>query len=183
MLILFIMLVFGVIGGVVASNKGRSVAGWALLCALFPLIALIILVILPSGKSDAQLSLNGQGALPAGNQQALAARWENLSRYDPEIRGAVERLAPLGDMALAAFRRIFSDVGDKAAIPHIVEEIERGNPEAHLRMAGFQLVERLQGIPIYQDESRNYHVANIVTELLANARGMAKMTAQKSRHG
>ena len=42
------MLVGALIAGLVASNKGRSAAAWGLFGAFFPLIALIIVVCLPS---------------------------------------------------------------------------------------------------------------------------------------
>lgn len=43
MVIIVIMLVFAAIGGFWASAKGLSVALWAIVCGLFPLIGLIIL--------------------------------------------------------------------------------------------------------------------------------------------
>lgn len=47
-----VFLVFAVIGavgaGAIAGRKGRSVAGWAILGALFPLIAIIIVAALPA---------------------------------------------------------------------------------------------------------------------------------------
>lgn len=45
-------LIFAFVGAILcallASSRGRSVAGWAILGALFPLIALLILALLPS---------------------------------------------------------------------------------------------------------------------------------------
>ena len=40
--IFLIVLVPGVIGGILAANRGRMVAGWCLLCALFPPLLLLI---------------------------------------------------------------------------------------------------------------------------------------------
>jgi hypothetical protein len=47
-IIITIMLVGALASGLVASNKGRSAGAWALFGAFFPLIALIIVVCLPS---------------------------------------------------------------------------------------------------------------------------------------
>ncbi len=42
MLILVIMLVGGILGGIVASNKGRYIFLWTLLCGIMPLCLLIL---------------------------------------------------------------------------------------------------------------------------------------------
>jgi hypothetical protein len=47
-IIITIMLVGALVAGLVASNKGRSAGAWAVFGALFPLIALIIVVCLPA---------------------------------------------------------------------------------------------------------------------------------------
>lgn len=47
MLILIIALIFGVVGAVIASGRGRNAFGWFILCFLFPLIGLILLLLLP----------------------------------------------------------------------------------------------------------------------------------------
>jgi len=40
--VFLIMMVPGVIGGVFAYNRGRSVIGWCVICALFPVFLLVI---------------------------------------------------------------------------------------------------------------------------------------------
>jgi hypothetical protein len=47
-ILITVMLVGALVAGLVASNKGRSAAAWGLFGAFFPLIALIIVVCLPS---------------------------------------------------------------------------------------------------------------------------------------
>lgn len=47
MLVIVMMIIFGVLGAAIASGKNRNVLGWGLLCALFPLIALLILLCMP----------------------------------------------------------------------------------------------------------------------------------------
>lgn len=50
--LVFIALIFGVVCALIANSKGRSAFGWLLLGTLFSLIALIVLVLLPSLKTD-----------------------------------------------------------------------------------------------------------------------------------
>jgi hypothetical protein len=40
--VFLIVVVSGVVGGVMAANRGRKVAGWCLLCALFPPLLLYL---------------------------------------------------------------------------------------------------------------------------------------------
>ena len=42
MLILLVPIIFGVVGGVLATNRGRSPVLWSILCALFPICILIV---------------------------------------------------------------------------------------------------------------------------------------------
>lgn len=46
---LLIPIVAAIIGGILASNKNRSVVGWTILCLLFPICILILLVLRPAG--------------------------------------------------------------------------------------------------------------------------------------
>lgn len=50
--ILTIWLICGVVSAVIASNKGRNVAGWFALGMLFGLIAIIIVAAIPSLTVD-----------------------------------------------------------------------------------------------------------------------------------
>lgn len=42
-----LQLIAGVIGGLIASRKGRNMLFWALLCFLFPLLTIVIAVLPP----------------------------------------------------------------------------------------------------------------------------------------
>lgn len=48
-----IMLIGAILNGLLASSRGRSVPGWALFGAFFPLISLLILVLLKDLKAEA----------------------------------------------------------------------------------------------------------------------------------
>ena len=45
MIFIIIMIVAGILGGIIASNKGRSVVGWAIGSALLPIVLLILLAL------------------------------------------------------------------------------------------------------------------------------------------
>ena len=45
--LMFLWLFFGIATAIVASNKGRSVGGWAVLGLLFGVFALIIVALVP----------------------------------------------------------------------------------------------------------------------------------------
>lgn len=49
-----IMMIGAILNGLLASARGRSVAGWALFGAFFPLISLLILVLLKNLKAEAE---------------------------------------------------------------------------------------------------------------------------------
>lgn len=48
-----IMLLGAILNGMLAQSRGRNTPGWALLGAFFPLISLLILVLLPNLKEQA----------------------------------------------------------------------------------------------------------------------------------
>ncbi|MFG1319860.1 zinc ribbon domain-containing protein [Xanthobacter autotrophicus] len=50
--IIAIMLIGAILNGLLASSRGRSVPGWAVFGALFPLISLLILVLLRDLKAE-----------------------------------------------------------------------------------------------------------------------------------
>jgi len=42
MLIFLVPIIFGIVGGVMAANRGRNFVFWALLSALFPIFVLVV---------------------------------------------------------------------------------------------------------------------------------------------
>lgn len=51
--VFIVIITCGIAGGVMAGNRGRSIAAWCILCALFPPLLLLIAflkAIPPSGK-------------------------------------------------------------------------------------------------------------------------------------
>ena len=50
----FVMILGAVVSGAIASGKNRSVAGWALLGALMPLIAAVIVGAIPAEPAPPQ---------------------------------------------------------------------------------------------------------------------------------
>ena len=45
MTFIIVMIVAGILGGIIASSKGRSVVGWAIGSALLPIVLLILLAL------------------------------------------------------------------------------------------------------------------------------------------
>jgi hypothetical protein len=170
MIFIIIPIVFGLIGAAVASGKGRSPIAWFVICAVLPLVGLIILAY--------QSSENGTPPAPFVRSD-FDERWENMAKFDPEVRAAIGRLQPLGDLALDAFRIVFSDVRDKAAIPSIVGEIENASIEERLKMVGLTHVETSSGIPIFKHRNGNYVVGHVTSQSLEVARGVAERTAKE----
>ncbi|MFG1267657.1 zinc ribbon domain-containing protein [Xanthobacter sp. DSM 14520] len=50
--IIAIMLIGAILNGLLASSRGRSVPGWALFGAFFPLISLLVLVLIRNLKAE-----------------------------------------------------------------------------------------------------------------------------------
>jgi len=75
--ILLIWLVIAIVGGIIASNKGRSAFGWFVLCLILPILIIIILV-LPSLKAQAASTINTEATpQPAAEPPAKS------TIYDP----------------------------------------------------------------------------------------------------
>lgn len=50
--IFIVVIICGIAGGVMAGNRGRSIAAWCILCALFPPLLLLIAFLKPLPPSD-----------------------------------------------------------------------------------------------------------------------------------
>lgn len=171
MILLIVAIVFGAIGAAVASGKGRNPFLWFIICALVPLIGLLILACLSNQKVATE-------ALPAARTD-LDERWDNLAKFDPDIRAAVGRLEPFGLVAVSAFKVIYSDVQDKASIPSIVAEIESATTTDRAKMAKLTFVEMSCGLPIFQNLDRTYLVGEEIAPSLSAARGLAGQAERK----
>lgn len=42
LIFLVLFVVPGILGGILAANRGRNVVGWAIICAIFPIFLLVI---------------------------------------------------------------------------------------------------------------------------------------------
>lgn len=52
--VFLIVIIPGVVGGIMAANRGRKVVGWCLLCALFPPLLLYIYFARPLREVEGQ---------------------------------------------------------------------------------------------------------------------------------
>lgn len=117
MFILLIAIVSGLIGGFIANSKGKNVFLWFILCALFPLVGLVVLLLLKGNQAAPQ------AALPASSYDA--ARWSALLAYDPDLKAAADRVTPYGQSAVDRLARDFLALNDKGYLDRIVGEITR----------------------------------------------------------
>ena len=117
MFILLIALVSGLIGGFIANSKGKHVFLWFILCALFPLVGLIVLLLSKSNLQPPQAALATSGYDDA--------RWSALLAYDPDLKAAADRVAPYGQACVDRLARDFLALNDKSYLDRIVDEITR----------------------------------------------------------
>jgi hypothetical protein len=92
MMVLFVMLVGGLVSCVIAAAKNRSGLGWFLIGALFPLLGLILVLVLPKNTpiDDMAVPEPEPGPWQLQQQQLSAARATQNQALD-----ALARLAEL----------------------------------------------------------------------------------------
>lgn len=76
-----VMLIGAILNGLLASARGRSVPGWALFGAFFPLISLLILVLLKNLKAEAD---DRAAAVNAEYMRSVAERRASLQAQQME---------------------------------------------------------------------------------------------------
>lgn len=157
LLAICIPVVSGIIGARIASGRNRSALGWFLICFFLPLLGHILLAVLPAEASApavmAQAPVQNQRQRIAhdtivppvpvvahdhARHQLLttlppvgpAERWRYLVEYDPLLRDAAERLAPLGTAAVDELRDAFFALQDRNLVPSMVARIS----ERHARL-------------------------------------------------
>lgn len=150
MIILVIALLFGLIGGFMANAKGKNVFLWFALCALFPLIGILILLFSKddSAPTPAPVYVPAQqpGALPAPPYDV--ARWNALVEYDPELKEAAARLAVYGQAYVDKLATDFLTLNDRSYLPTIVAKTQK--------LAKAELA-RGQNAPDYDVSSWSYY--------------------------
>lgn len=164
LLLLAVGVLCAVVGYRLATARRRNAVLWAFACFVFP-PALGILFITPRAIAASEA------------YKALDARWDSLTRYDPDIRAAAERLGPLGAEAVERFKRLYAEQPDKGAIPLIVADIE-GTWANRVDM-GLRRQEMHKGVEILIDPSGLFHVEGRTTRDLATARVLATGAARR----
>jgi hypothetical protein len=110
MVIVVVMLVFGAIGGFWASSKSLNPWLWALLCACFPVIGLIILAF----QRPALLPVTGGMGTD---------RWSALVEVDAEIAAAAREARSLGHGYEDMLAQKYLALNDKSYLPNLLETI------------------------------------------------------------
>lgn len=163
-LLLAVCVLCAVVGYRLATARRRNAVLWAFACFVFP-PALGILFITPRAIADSEAF------------KALDARWDSLTRYDPDVRAVVERIGPLGPEAVDRFKRLYAEQQDKGAIPLIVADIEAA--WANRADQGLRPHETHKGVEILIDPTGLFHVEGRTTRDLATARVMATGAARR----
>ncbi len=131
--IVIIMVVFGTIGAIMAANRNRSAFGWFIVCALFPLLGIIILAAVGKAQSDGIRVIyreHHDDARYLPEAEPIRSRpeydldkWNALAEFDPDIRAACEKLKPYGASATKRFASAYMALGDKTMIASMVDRI------------------------------------------------------------
>lgn len=101
---------FAIMGGVMASNRNRSVIGWALVCFLLDLIGVVILAV--AGDANAG---------PQAEKAANFKKWKTLTEVDPDIAAAAARASAIGAHVEQALAEKYMVLNEKTYLNSIVE--------------------------------------------------------------
>lgn len=162
---LIVAAIFGVIGALAATSKGRDPLGWFLLCFFFPIIGLLLLLV---------LGLAGEVPGNAG-RVGSDAEWNALVDYDEEIQAALKELEAFGKEGAEELRRAYMAIKDKSKLPGFVTAIRERLEALPDRL---EPVEVVKGVQIYRDYRKEYVVGGIRTMSLQNARIAARNLAK-----
>jgi hypothetical protein len=143
MWLLVLWVVFAVMVGAAAAQRGRSGLGWFLLAVFIsPLLAGILLAIFPDLRTrellqgirnartvdDRELKRNVR--LASSDPRATERKqpfdrqkWEALTKYDPEIAAIANKLNQLGQKWVDEFARAYLALNDKQYLPNIVQKL------------------------------------------------------------
>jgi hypothetical protein len=141
MIAIVVMLGFGVVGYLVAKSKGRQPMLWAVICALFPLIGLIILAFLrpeltttsesPSYDLIAYPAASTQTATPIaalpkreGKERAYdGKKWAALVEIDQDIAEAAAKVRAVGDRYVDQLAETYLTLNDKSYLSSVVDKV------------------------------------------------------------
>ncbi len=154
MIFLLIGFVAGIIGAVIAGNKNRNGLLWFVLCFLLPIFVIVLLFLPDEASNKTQIAGGG----------VLDDRWNNISKYDPDIKVALDKLKPYGNAAELAFKRAYSDVQNKDAIDAIVSDIiaiaKKGDEKSIIALShDGKVYDTYKGYDIYQLPNEDFLVS------------------------
>lgn len=89
-----VMLIGAILNGLLASARGRSVPGWALFGAFFPLISLLILVLMKDLKAESAKAVTADAAyMRAVEDRRAALQAQAAEKTCPRCAETVKRAA------------------------------------------------------------------------------------------
>jgi len=113
-----IMVVFGVIGATLAESRNREPVVWGIICALFPLLGILILLALGSQST----LLNHSSTINASTAQHDAHKWETLKQVDPEIAAAAAKANAVDAEAEKLLAKKYLTLNDKSYLDTMVKK-------------------------------------------------------------
>ncbi|MBX9925700.1 MAG: hypothetical protein K2Y05_05030 [Hyphomicrobiaceae bacterium] len=133
-LILVIVLLSGVIGGFIASAKGKNAFLWFVLCALLPLVGHLILAFSSSNHEAVQVTKHMLASKVTDEVAAYdTAKWAALIKYDPDIASAADKARTLNPDLEKDLAEAYLALGDKSYLPSILAKLEVSAAEIELR--------------------------------------------------
>lgn len=112
--ILILAPIIAVICGVIANAKGRSVPGWVVLGLVLPVIALLVLVFLPSLKAEtAQVASASPAGVGSKASSAEPASLASATREGPAVAPPASAMGTLGisrDLGAGAFLLVIAAI-------------------------------------------------------------------------
>ncbi|MCE1236104.1 MAG: hypothetical protein LWW93_07065 [Hyphomicrobiales bacterium] len=150
-------LILGVVGGAVASAKGRSFFSWFLLGFLTQGFALFVLIFLSSTDARHAELVKSLNDIAASTGGVDLARWASLIELDPEVAAAAETVRRHGERYERMLAEKYLPLNDRAYLQAAVDKViaiaERDRTIPHFptpNMRNVAEASELNGFPLYR---------------------------------
>mgnify|MGYP001766682543 CR=1 FL=1 len=119
-------LILGLIGGAIASAKGRSFFGWFLICFLTGGLGILILIFMSSADArhdELVKAVNSIASPTGGIASADLAKWRSLVELDPDIAAAAARVRVFGEQFERMLAEKYIPLNDKTYLQSAVDKV------------------------------------------------------------